>query len=312
MTFPRLSRYFLVLSAILVLTSAALFVVAGPKYSIEFTGGTLLQIELPADKTRDDVVSALQSYEESEDTADASLQPDSGRPAALGNFTVTSVKTASEEAFLIRLRPMDNEEHLSVLTHLRASLGDIKELKYNTIGPSLSRSLKVKSLQAIAFASVAVILYLAIAFRKLPRKLSPWKFGVLAIVGFLHDVIVTVGVFIVIGWFTTFEFDTLFVTALLTILAYSANDTIVIFDRIRANMTFENRSEELSKIIASGLRQCVTRTFSTAFASLIMLVSLFFLGSDSIRWFILALIFGTVIGAYSSYFVAAPLLMYWK
>ncbi|MBI2635749.1 protein translocase subunit SecF [Candidatus Peregrinibacteria bacterium] len=312
MTFPRLSKYFLGFSAILVLASATLFVVAGPKYSIEFTGGTLLQIELPADKTRDDVISALQSYEESAGSADATIQPDAGRPAALGNFTVTAVKTASEEAFLIRLRPMDNEEHISVLAHLRTSLGDVKELKYNTIGPSLSRSLKAKSLQAIAFASVAVILYLAIAFRKLPRKLNPWKFGVLAIIGFLHDVIVTVGVFIVIGWFTTFEFDTLFVTALLTILAYSANDTIVIFDRIRANMTFENRSEELSKIIVAGLRQCVTRTFSTAFASLIMLISLFFLGSDSIRWFILALIFGTVIGAYSSYFVAAPLLMYWK
>ena len=120
------------------------------------------------------------------------------------------------------------------------------------------------------------------------------------------------GVFLVMGGFTTFEFDTLFVTALLTILAYSANDSIVIFDRIRANMTFENRSENLETVVAAGLRQCVSRTFCTAFAALIMLFSLFFLGSDSIRWFILALIFGTMIGAYSSYFIAAPLLAYWK
>lgn len=299
MTFRQLSTFFLGLSAILVFGSIVLFIVEGPKYSIEFTGGTMLQIELPAGKDREDVLAALKNYEES-------------AKQSLGNYSVTAVKTASEEAFLLRLRPVNNEEHIALLAQMNESIGGVKELKYNTIGPSLSRSLKTKSFQAIAFASVAVILYLAIAFRKLPRKLNPWKFGVLAIVGFLHDVIVTIGVFIVLGWFTSFEFDTLFVTALLTILAYSANDTIVIFDRIRANMTFDNRTEELSTVVAVGLKQCVTRTFATACASLIMLFSIFLLGSESIRWFILALIFGTIIGAYSSYFIAAPLLMYWK
>ena len=299
MTFQQLSKLCLGLSAILVIVSIALFIVPGPKFSIEFTGGTLMEIQPSADKTRDDVLSAIHAYE-------ASTKHD------LGNISVTAVKTASEQAFVLRLPTISNEQHVALMAELQKSLGSVNELHYNTIGPSLSASLKVKSLQAIAIASIAVILYLAIAFRKLPRKMNPWKFGILAIIGFLHDVIVTTGVFIIIGWFTTFEFDTLFVTALLTILAYSANDTIVIFDRIRANMSFDNRNEDLSTVIERGLRQCVTRTFSTAVAALIMLLSLFFLGSDSIRWFILALTFGTIIGAYSSYFIAAPLLMYWK
>ena len=299
MTFRQLSTFFLCSSVLLVAASIALFVYPGPKYSIEFTGGTLLQIQVPEGKTHDDVAAALIAYEKSS-------------KESLGKYSITSVKTATEDALLLRMRPMSNEEHIALLGQLRTSLSNVSEMKYTTIGPSLSASLKWKSLQALAIASLATIAYLALAFRKLPRKLNPWKFGVLAVVGFLHDVIVTVGFFIILGWFTSFEFDTLFVTALLTILAYSANDTIVIFDRIRANMSFENRSEDLSVIVERGLRQCVTRTFSTAAAALIMLLSLFFLGSESIRWFILALMFGTVIGAYSSYFIAAPLLAYWK
>ena len=299
MTFRAVTLPLLALSTVLVLVSIALFIYPGPKFSIEFTGGTLIEVQPSTGKTRDDVLQSLHAYETSS-------------KKSLGNVSVTAIKTANEQAFVLRLPTITNEEHLALLASMEKTLGKLKELHYNTIGPSLSASLKTKSLEAIAIASIAIILYLAIAFRKLPRKLNPWKFGMLAVLGFIHDVCVTTGVFIILGWFTTFEFDTLFVTALLTILAYSANDTIVIFDRIRANMSFDNRSEDLSTVVARGLRQCVTRTFSTAVAALIMLLSLFFLGSESIRWFILALIFGTVIGAYSSYFIAASLLAYWK
>jgi preprotein translocase subunit SecF len=258
-----------------------------------------MEVQLAEGKTREDLQTILHAYVDE-------------KKFDLGNFTVSSIKTATEQAYLMRLKPMTNEEHVDLLKYIESKAGPVKELQYNTIGPSLSQSLKWKSLQALSIASVATILYLAIAFRKLPRKLNPWKFGLLAVLAFIHDVILTTGIFIVLGWFTSFEFDPLFVTALLTILAYSANDTIVIFDRIRANMTFDNRNEQMETVVARGLRQCVTRTFSTTMAALIMLFSLFFLGSESIRWFIMALILGTAIGAYSSYFVAAPLLAFWK
>ncbi len=299
MTFQSLSKFFLTLSAFLVVGSIVLMIVPGPKFSIDFTGGTLMEVQLQPGKTHDDLQKALQNYEQTSKTS-------------LGNFTITTIKTATEQAFLMRLRPMSNEEHIAVLQEIEKDTGKTKELQYNTIGPSLSQSLKWKSLEALSIASIATIIYLAIAFRKLPRKLNPWKFGTLAVLAFIHDVVLTTGIFIVIGRFTSFEFDPLFVTALLTILAYSANDTIVIFDRIRANMSFDNRSEDLGTVVARGLRQCVTRTFSTTMAALIMLFSLFFLGSESIRWFIMALIVGTAIGAYSSYFIAAPLLVFWQ
>jgi preprotein translocase subunit SecF len=299
MNFRSVSKISLTISAVLTVASIALFIYPGPKFSIDFTGGTLMEVQLAEGKTREDLQTILHAYVDE-------------KKFDLGNFTVSSIKTATEQAYLMRLKPMTNEEHVDLLKYIESKAGPVKELQYNTIGPSLSQSLKWKSLQALSIASVATILYLAIAFRKLPRKLNPWKFGLLAVLAFIHDVILTTGIFIVLGWFTSFEFDPLFVTALLTILAYSANDTIVIFDRIRANMTFDNRNEQMETVVARGLRQCVTRTFSTTMAALIMLFSLFFLGSESIRWFIMALILGTAIGAYSSYFVAAPLLAFWK
>ncbi len=294
----KLSKFTLVLSVVLVAASLVLFFKPGPRFSIEFSGGTLMEIQSPS-KTKEDVVSALDAYEQK-------------KPDALGNVSVSAITGAQGESFLMRMKAMTNEEHVDLLKHLETTLGSANELQYTTIGPTLSASLKKNTFIALGIASIAIIAYLAIAFRKLPRKLNPWKFGVLAVIGFLHDVIITSGLFIILSRFTTFEFDPLFVTALLTILAYSANDTIVIFDRIRDTMTHENRHDDLNKVVERALHQCVTRTVNTVVATLIMLGSLFFLGSESIKWFIFALMFGTLIGAYSSYFVAAPLLVYWK
>jgi preprotein translocase subunit SecF len=300
MSFLKLSKFCLALSALAIIASVVLLINPGPKLSIEFTGGTLMSVRIPDAKTETDLKAALGAYEKKTSTS-------------LGNYSVASIKSATGgKSFSVRVRDLTNEEHLALLASLKGSLGKVDEMQYNTIGPTLSSSLKKNALIALVIASFAIIIYLAFAFRKLPRKLSPWKFGVLAVVGFIHDVIVTSGLFVILSRFTSFEFDPLFVTALLTILAYSANDTIVIFDRIRANLTYESRSEDLGATVARALRQCVTRTVNTTMAALIMLVCLFFLGAESIRWFILALIVGTLIGGYSSYFIAAPLLILWK
>ena len=299
MTFRQFTKFSLAFSSLLVIASLALFIKPGPKFSIEFTGGTLIEIQTTETKTREEVLSALHTYEETS-------------KKSLGSISVTSVKTATEQAFIIRFRPMENEEYVGFFAGLQKNLGGAKELKHNTIGPSVSASLKKQSLEAIAIASLLIILYLSFSFRNLPRRLKPWKVGVIAVIAFLHDIIVTVGVFTVIGFFTSFEFDTLFVTALLTILAYSANEAIIVFDRIRANLNNGKPNEDLSVVVSAALRQCLQRTIGTTVCILIMLLSLFFLGSESIRWFMLTLIVGTIIGTYSSYFIAAPLLIFWR
>ena len=299
MSFIKISKIFLAISAVLVLASLfLLFIKPGPRFSIEFTGGTLMEVVLPQDKTKADLEAALQKYKPLTEEG-------------LGNITVTIVKGETAAASqLIRMRPISNEEHVSLLAALSKEFPGTQELKFNTIGPSVSASLKERTIVALIVASLAIISYLAFAFRTLPRQLNPWKFGFLAIVGCLHDIIVALGLFVIISQFTSFEFDTLFVTALLSVMGYSVSDKIVIFDRIRDTIK-ESKGRDFAQVAGDSLKKSLSRTLNTGFGALIMLSSLFFLGSESIRWFILALIFGIILGTYSSYFVAAPLLVFW-
>ena len=294
MSLLRPAKFFLGLSSALVLTSVVLLFVPGPRLSIDFTGGTLVELKLPEGASKETVQTALESFE--------SEQP-------LGNVALSETKSSS---VLMRMRNITNDEHLALIAHMRAEVGQVKELQYTTIGPTVGATLKKRAFWALGIAAVAIILYIAFAFRKVPRKLSPWRFGIIAVITLLHDVLITVGAFVLISQVTTFEFDTLFITALLTILGYSVNDTIVIFDRIRENLQDQGRKEEFAVVASRSLTQSITRSINTSVSTLIMLCSLFILGSESIRWFVLTLIVGAIVGTYSSLFLATPLLVYWK
>ncbi|MDP7476812.1 MAG: protein translocase subunit SecF [Candidatus Peribacteraceae bacterium] len=294
MSLLKPAKFFLGLSLALVIVSLVLMVVPGPKVSIDFTGGTLVEVRLPEGVDKTHVTAALDVFESE---------------TPLGNVALTTTKSQS---VLMRMRDISNEEHLALLSHLRGELGQIKEMQFTTIGPTVGASLKKRSFWALGIAAVAIVLYIAFAFRKIPRKLSPWRFGIIAVITLLHDVIITVGIFVLISQITSFEFDTLFITALLTILGYSVNDTIVIFDRIRDNLTDQGRKEDFATVADRSLSQSITRSINTSVSTLIMLSCLFILGSESIRWFVLTLIAGAIIGTYSSLFLATPLLVYWK
>lgn len=295
MSFLGASRFLLPCSLTLAIGSAVVLVYPGPRLSVEFTGGTLMEIQLPEGKTKDDLANAL-----------ASLTLEG---QALGNVSLSSTQDGS---VLIRSRTLGNEEHRAIGKYIEEHLGPSPELQFTTIGPTVGRSLRLRALWAILIASAAIVLYLAFAFRKIPRRLSPWTFAVSAIIATLHDTLVTLGIFTVIGYFTAFEMDLLFVSALLSIIGYSVNDTIVVFDRIRDNLFLDARREDFAAIAERSLRQTMTRTINTGTGALIMLFALFFFGAESIRWFVLTLIIGTVVGTYSSFFVATPLLVYRK
>ena len=294
MSLLKPAKFFLGLSTALVITSAILFIVPGPKLSIDFTGGTLMELRIPEEITTDRVQEVVSQF---------------ASDPALGNVAVTATKDSS---VLLRMRDISNEEHLALLAHFQAEIEQVQEMQFTTIGPTVGQSLKERSIWALILASVAIVLYIAFVFRKIPRKLSPWRFGVIAVITLLHDVLITVGIFVIISHTTTFEFDTLFITALLTILGYSVNDTIVIFDRIRDNLTEQGRKEDFASVADRSLSDSITRSINTSASTLIMLCSLFILGSESVRWFVLTLIVGAIIGTYSSLFLATPLLVYWK
>ena len=294
MSFIKPAKFFLTLSAILVLGSAVLLVKPGLKLSIDFTGGTLMEITVPAETTREQMEELMNTFESEQ---------------SLGNVAISPTK---EGSMIMRMRNLSNEEHLALRSHIEGTLGEITERQFTTIGPTVGETLKKRSLWALSIAAVAIILYIAFVFRKVPRKLSPWRFGIIAVITLLHDIMITVGIFVIISQYTAFEFDTLFITALLTILGYSVNDTIVIFDRIRDNLSVLEHREEFTETAERSLRQSVTRSLNTSISTLIMLSALFFLGSESIRWFVLTLIVGAIIGTYSSLFLATPLLVYWR
>jgi preprotein translocase subunit SecF len=294
MSFLKFSRLALILSASLVVASLVLLVKPGPRLSVEFTGGTMMEVALPEGKTADQLLTSLRSFEKE------------GRP--MTEATIARTKTGTQFA---RLPNLTNEEHLALLAHLKKDLGEVQELQYTTIGPTVGSTLKRQSVFAILAALVAIVIYLAFAFRNMPKSLNVWSFGFAAIVALAHDILITMGIFTILSYYTTFQFDTLFATALLSTMGYSVSDTIVIFDRVRDNVIAQPRGD-FHETVDRSLRQSMSRTLSTGMGALIMLLALFIFGSESIRWFILALIVGTLVGTYSSFFVATPLLVYWK
>ncbi|KKW37068.1 protein-export membrane protein SecF [Candidatus Peribacteria bacterium RIFOXYC2_FULL_55_14] len=295
MSLLRPAKYFLTISTTLVLVSVVLLFVPGPVLSIDFTGGTLVEVSTPEEITKDALSAVLGTFP---------------GETPLGNVAVSRTKDGS---YLMRMRDLSNEEHLALFGHLERELGNITERQFTTIGPTVGASLKQRSIWALLIATIAIILYLAMVFRRVPGRLSPWSFGITAILALLHDTLLTLGIFTILSHTTSFQLDTLFVTALLSIMGYSVNDTIVIFDRIRSNL-YEggNRGENFAVLADRSLKETVSRTLNTGTGALIMLFVLFFFAAESIRWFILALIIGTVIGTYSSFFVATPILVYWR
>lgn len=295
MRYSTLSSVSLAVSGLLVAASVVLLFVPGPKLSIEFTGGTLMELQLPEGKTAADLRQALAAFAVGDRTlADASL---------------TNTKTGS---VFVRTESLTNDQHQALLAALGKTLGPVQELQYSTIGPTVGHTLKTKALWALVLACLAIIVYIAFAFRQMPGGISPWSFGICAVAALAHDTLLTVGIFTLLSHTTTFQMDLLFVTALMSIMGNSVNDTIVIFDRARAILKEAGRRIEFEEAVVMSLKQSVTRTVNMGIAVLIMLFALFLLGSESIRWFMLALIVGTIIGNYSSYFVATPLLIRWR
>jgi len=290
------SRFWFTVSSVLVALGLVLLVYPGLKLGIDFTGGTLLELSFNEEVAKEELDTALATFASEENV-------ETGIPYIL---------RTSEGGYIIRIRDITNEQHLALQTSLEDQLGSFTEHRFTTIGPTVGDTLKIRSFWALATAAIVMVLYIAFAFRNIPRKLNPWKFGVIAVIALLHDIIITLGVFVLVGMFTSFEVDTLFISALLIILGYSVNDTIVIFDRVRENIFNQERGDSFDVVAERGLQQSIARSMNTSLSTIIPLIALFFLGAESIRWFVLTLIVGLLIGTYSSLFLATPLLVHWR
>ncbi len=188
----------------------------------------------------------------------------------------------------------------------------IQEMRFESIGPVIGEELKQKAIRAIIAVLVAIILYIAWAFRKVSEPVSSWKYGVTAIIALAHDVIIPTGIFVVLGQILGIELDILFVTALLTILGFSVNDTIVVFDRTRENLARDHHQHDFEFIVNKSVNETIRRSIITSVTTFVVLLAIYLFGGESIKYFVLALMVGVVVGTYSSIFLASPLLVVWE
>mgnify|MGYP001591464437 CR=1 FL=1 len=286
----RIRKFSYTLSGLFVLASVISLWAYGLRLGIDFTGGSLLEINYSSARPEIALVSA--------------------RLEAL-NLGQIILQPLGERGFSMRSRELSGPEADQVLATF-SQLGDIQDSNSYTLSSSLGREVAIRSLWAIALVLLAIVFYIAWAFRKVSIPVSSWFYGLFAVVALFHDIFIPLGVFSLLGKFKGVEVDTLFVTALLTVLGFSVHDTIVVFDRVRENLKNQIKNESFEETVDRSLWQTLVRSINTSLTVLIVLVSLYLFGAESTRYFSLALIIGIIAGTYSSIFIASPLLVTWN
>lgn len=290
MSLVRFQNYFFILPAICVIASIACVLIFGLRPGIDLAGGAFLQVTYPDGRP---------AFEEVSESVNAL------------NFGEARIQPANEGDYIFRLRSLSETEKQQLDTAL-SSLGTMEEVQYNSVGPSIGSELMRKAWWAIGLVVLSTIAYIAFAFRGVSKPVASWKYGMVAIATLAHDVIIPIGLFAYLGYATGAEVGALFIVALLTILGISINDTIVIFDRIRENLTLNERNkviEPYAEVVWRSIVQTMARSVNTSLTVIMMLLSLVFFGPESTRDFAFTLTVGMIAGTYSSIFLAAPLLV---
>ncbi len=283
-------KIFIGISVFLVLASIVSLSVFGLKVGIDFKGGALLEVNYTSVRPlQTDVESSLAKLD-------------------LGSILV---QPTGDKGFIIKTRDLNDAEHKSVLQALGVNGASVEEKTFNSVGPSVGKELTRKAVVAVVLVSLAIICFIAFAFRKVSKPVSSWRYGFIAIVTLLHDVLIPVGLFVILSHYYGAELDTLFVVAVLTILGLSVSDTIVIFDRIRENLRHIGTGKiNFSEVVGTSLSQSFVRSICTSLTVILVLLALFFVGPVSTRYFALMLTAGMFFGTYSSIFLASPLLVW--
>lgn len=274
-------KIYAAISGVLLGLSIYGLVVYGLKSGLDFTGGSLLEL----------------SFEGASSVSVADLS------AQIAAITSVSSIQPTQESIIIRSQQMSSQDSQAIRELLSSEYGMVSELRFESVGPTLGRELLIKTLFAVLLGSAAITAYVAFQFKEL-------SYGVCAILAMVHDTLIVMGVFAWLGRWYGVEVDTLFVTALLITLAFSIHDTIVVYDRIRESIRRLGLTD-FTQVINKAVAETLVRSINNSLTTIFMLLALFLLGGESIRWFVFALLIGTIIGTYSSPFTAAPLLALW-
>jgi len=290
--FTKYSIFYYIISGILIVAAIVSLFMFGLKFGIEFVGGSNMEVEFQTAQgaprpTNEAIQKTLKIFN-------------------LGDITVQPIGSASA---VLKFKGVDEATHQQILAELNKST-PTTEKSFQYIGASVGQELRNKTQLAIALALLAITIYIAFAFRKVSRPVASWKYGITSLIALFHDVLIPLGIFSILGKLYNVEITIPIIAALLTILGYSVHDTIVIFDRIRENILRRGMGQ-FEDTVNWGLNQTLGRSISTVFTTELVLVSLYFLGGETLKYFALTLIIGITSGAYSSIFIASPLLISW-
>ena len=292
----KYKKFFILLSILFIIFSAASIAIWKLSFGVDFTGGALFEVSYPDGRP------------------DSALIRD-----VLSPFGVVSVQETGPDWYLIRTKSLNETDHetaISVLTFNGTK--KVTENRFSSIGPTIGAELRQKAWIAILAVIVAIILFIAFSFRRVTTALrasgimevSSWTFGVAAVLALVHDIMIPTAIFAFLGR----DIDTLFVMALLALLGFSVHDTIVVFDRVRENVILDREArvkQPFAEIVGKSISQTFVRSINTSLTVLFVLLTLFFIGAESTRYFALTLSIGVVAGTYSSIFFASPLLVSW-
>jgi preprotein translocase subunit SecF len=320
--FMKFKRLYFILSLIVIIPGLISLFMNGLNLGIDFTGGAELILGLqetatapavptpiapdPAAPTQPPAPIATQSAAQATQSAEITYSFDTVKTSLQNIPEALSVMDGTSQSgplLTIRMQPISPERKTEIMTSIKQVQPAAKELRFETVGPTLGKELIVKTIVAILLSAGSITLYVAYRFKEL-------KYGICAVLAMLHDSLVLLGSFSLLGKFLGVEIDTLFVTAILTILSFSVHDTIVVYDRIR-ELKHKKVARTYAETVDIAVNETLSRSIKNSLTIIFMLLALLILGGDTIRWFVFALLIGTITGTYSSTFTAAPLLVQW-
>lgn len=280
---------YLVFSALLLIPGTIFLAIDGLKLSIDFTGGSVFTYEFI---NKPDHAGLKKIYESK-------------------NIFVESISEENNKV-IVRTHPVDTSINNELKSAVSAQFSDAKQISFETVGPSVGQETTRKAFTALFWAMLGILFYMAYAFRNIPKPYSSFRFGASAVIAMLHDALMLLGLFAILGHFLQVEVDALFITAVLTVLGFSVHDTIVVFDRIRENLPKLPKTFSFEEVVNYSLAETLSRSLATSMTVLITLLSLYVLGGETIKIFVLAMLIGVLSGTYSSLFTASPILVIWE
>jgi preprotein translocase subunit SecF len=279
-----------------VLVAAGLFSIFffGYHKGVDFAGGALMEVSVSGTKVAGSPENLIQQSYKQAVNMDVAAQ------------------SSGADRFIIRSLPMTNDQKQAVLDALGKDFNQVNELRFQTVSPTISSDTTRRAILAVIVAILGILFYISLSFRRVPKPASSFRFALAAIAALVHDMVILLGAYALMSHFLGAEMDSLFMTALLTLLGFSVHDTIVTFDRIRENLRRRTAEQTFDEVANRSILETLTRSINTSYTLVLVILSVLFFGGSTLKFFSAALLIGVIFGTYSSIFVAAQILVWWQ